>query len=283
MPLSLTDTLALLRDIGQNPRVSLGQNFLVDGNIVAKSVALADIRAEDTVVEVGPGLGTLTRALLDTGATLYAIELDLKLHAYLERELVPASGGRLHLVQGDAVEHPLAKLPEGIPFKVVANLPYAISSPWMEALFAHSPLPRRMVLMLQNEAAERYMAEAGTKNFGAISVVVQCAYERKPGHKVPASCFHPRPEVGSQLLHLELRKDSRILSAATRALIRRLFQQRRKQLGSLCRADPTLSAWLERLVQDGLDPRTRPEAVPVEKWTLLEDFVIPPQHTPTNT
>ncbi|MBN1404291.1 MAG: ribosomal RNA small subunit methyltransferase A [Opitutales bacterium] len=274
MPLNLSETLSLLREIGQNPRQSLGQNFLVDGNIVEKSVALAQVNPGDRVVEVGPGLGTLTRALLGAGAEVYAIELDFKLHALLQRTLAVEFPERFHLLQGDAVDHPLAALPEDVPFKVVANLPYAISTPWMEGLFSHNPLPSRMVLMLQSEAAERYMATPGTKNFGAISIFVQAAFVRQPGHKVSRGCFHPRPEVDSQLLHLALREDARILSAPTRLAIRKLFQQRRKQLAALCRGDAALEAWLTRLVAEkAVDPRTRPEALPLEYWMLLEEHM----------
>jgi 16S rRNA (adenine1518-N6/adenine1519-N6)-dimethyltransferase len=277
VPLNLTETLSTLRELGQNPRGSLGQNFLIDGNIVEKSVALAEVKPKDTVVEVGPGLGTLTRTLLEAGADLYAIELDLKLHAYLQRTLAAEFPERFHLMQGDAVDHPLAGLPEGVPFKIVANLPYAISSPWMDALFTHNPLPERMVLMLQAEAADRYMAEPGTKSFGAISVFVQTVFERRPGHKVSAACFYPRPEVGSQLLHLARRSDARVLSAETRTAIRKIFQQRRKQLGALCRGEPKLEAWLARIGKDmGIEPRTRPEAVPVKAWMLLEETVPNP-------
>jgi len=274
VPLNITETLAQLREIGQNPRVSLGQNFLIDGNIVDKSISLAQVKQGETVVEIGPGLGTLTRTLLEAGATVYAVELDFKLHAYLQRTLAVEYPESLHLMQGDAMDHPLAGLPEGIPFKIVANLPYAISTPWMESLFAHNPLPSRMVMMLQSEAAQRYMAEPGSKSFGAISVFVQTAFDRQPGHKVSRGCFHPRPDVDSQLLHIVRKSEPIILSAPTRAVIRKIFQQRRKQLGALCRGNPALEAWLAQLVdKKGLDPRTRPEAVPVECWLLLEEHV----------
>lgn len=277
MPLNLSETLSLLQQIGQNPRGSLGQNFLIDGNIVEKSVALAEVKSGDVVVEVGPGLGTLTSTLLEAGATVYAIELDFKLHAYLQRTLAAKYPDRFFLMQGDAVKHPLAGLPEGIPFKIVANLPYAISSPWMEAIFAHNPLPERMVLMLQSEAADRYMAEPGTKSFGAISIFVQAAFERRPGHKVSADCFYPSPDVGNKLLHLARKQDSCIVSAETRGYIRKIFQQRRKQLGALCRGEPNLEAWLARIGSEmAIDRRTRPEAVPVKAWMLLEDTAPKP-------
>lgn len=270
MPLSPSDTRRLLAEIGQHPRKSLGQNFLVDGNIVAKSVDLAQVVPGDAVVEVGPGLGTLTEALLDTGAHVYAVELDLKLHANLRERLVPRFPDTFHLMQGDAVEHPLAGLPDATPSKVVANLPYAISTPWFEGLFARA-LPLRMVLMLQKEAADRYMAQPGSKSFGAISVFVQAAFDRQPGHRVSRGCFYPVPDVDSLLLHLKRKDAPYIFAPETRATIRRLFQQRRKQLGSLCRGDTALEAWLERIRTDlGIPPSTRPEAVPVDGWRLME-------------
>ncbi len=270
MPLSPSETRRILAEIGQNPRRSLGQNFLVDGNIVAKSLELARVGEGDAVVEVGPGLGTLTTALLDAGAEVYAVELDLKLHAHLQAGLAARFPDRLHLMQGDAVEHPLAGFPGGRDFKVVANLPYAISTPWFEGLFAH-PLPERVVLMLQKEAADRYLAQAGTKSFGAISVFVQAAFERQPGHKVSRNCFHPAPDVDSVLLHLARKENPRIFAPAVRERIRRLFQQRRKQLGSLCRGDAVLEAWLDSMKSRlGIPPETRPEAVPLEGWKLME-------------
>lgn len=264
MPLTPSETRTILRDIGQNPRKSLGQNFLIDGNIVAKSLELAKVKAGDAVVEVGPGLGTLTEALLAAGATVFAVELDLKLHAYLANKF--AGEPRLILMQGDAVDHPVANLdPSKGPYKVVANLPYAISSPWFEQLL-ELPLPERAVLMLQKEAADRYLALPGTKAFGAISVFVQGAFERRPGHVVSKNCFYPAPDVSSVLLHLERRRDPILFSSQDRDRIRKLFQQRRKQLRALCRGDERLESWLEAA---GIPPETRPEQVAMEAWERL--------------
>src|SRR5215211_6584284 len=132
MPLSPTATRELLTRLGHSPKRFLGQNFLVDGNIVRKSLELADVHAGDTVVEVGPGLGTLTTALLESGTDVWAVEKDRTLHAHLEAELAPRFPARFHLLEGDAVERPLAGLPVAPPdFKIVANLPYAIATPWL--------------------------------------------------------------------------------------------------------------------------------------------------------
>jgi 16S rRNA (adenine1518-N6/adenine1519-N6)-dimethyltransferase len=266
MPLSPSATRELLAQLGHSPKRFLGQNFLVDGNIVRKSLELAEIRPGDTVVEVGPGLGTLTAALLDAGAEVWAVEKDRHLHAHLAATLA-AGQERLHLLEGDAMDHPLAGFAGPGPFKIVANLPYAIASPWLDSVLA-GPLPDRMVLMLQQEAAQRYVAPPGSKQFGAISIFVQSAFDVAPGHKVDASCFFPKPDVESYLLHLARRPVPFIFSPAAKALIRGCFQQRRKQIGGLLRhrLPDAGAAWLARLKSAGLGPETRPEQIPVALW-----------------
>lgn len=272
MPLSPSETRALLARINHFPRRALGQNFLVDGNIVRKSLELAGIRPGDTVVEIGPGLGTLTEALLEAGATVWAVERDARLAQHLRDTLVPRFPATLHLTEGDALEFPLAGwVPSDparpSPVKIVANLPYAISTPWMDAVLG-GPLPERMVLMLQKEAADRYAAPPGSKTFGAISIFLQSAYATAPGHPVAATCFHPRPEVDSCLLNLHRLAEPFLFPRATRDLIRELFQHRRKQLGALLRGRLRDDGrrWFEMA---GVDPRARPEQVPVRSWQQL--------------
>ncbi|KXU36815.1 16S rRNA methyltransferase [Cephaloticoccus primus] len=331
MPLSYSATRDLLGRLGHSPKRFLGQNFLVDGNIVRKSLELARLASGDRVVEIGPGLGTLTRALLDAGAEVWAIEKDPQLYAYLAQEL--GGSARLHLMEGDAVEQPLAGLsqifknldlpldpknspewvsgpeiavqPDGaaaqpLDFKIVANLPYAISTPWMVGVLnaglpsqspeaepplagsaqnqrpgGAAPLPSRMVLMLQLEAAERYAAQPGTKAFGAVSIFLQSAYEVAPGHRVSGSCFYPRPDVDSCLLHLVRRVRPFRFSLKTQQVIRACFQQRRKQLGSLLRGKlpDGGQGWLAELEAAGFSAQTRPEQVPVALWEKLAPYV----------
>jgi len=271
MPLSPTATRELLARLGHQPVHRLGQNFLVDGNIVRKSLALAEVAAGEVVVEIGPGLGTLTSALLEAGASVWAVERDSVLHAHLAATLGAQYPATFHLLLGDAVEHPLAGLgPEDPAFKVVANLPYAIATPWLDAVLS-GPLPARLVLMLQQEAAERYAAEPGGKSFGAISVFLQAAYDVVPGHKVAAACFHPRPEIESRLLHLVRNADPFVFSPAQRLLIRSCFQQRRKQIGALLRErlPDHGAAFLEHLRAAGYSTQARPEAIPVSLWRRI--------------
>jgi len=270
MPLSPTATRELLAHLGHSPKRFLGQNFLVDGNIVRKSLELAAVCPGDTVVEVGPGLGTLTTALLEAGAQVWAVEKDRTLHAHLEATLSPRFPETFHLLEGDAVEHPLAGLPGAAEFKIVANLPYAIATPWLDAVLS-GPLPARMVLMLQQEAAQRYAAQPGTKSFGAISVFLQSAYAIGPGHKVAAACFFPRPDVESHLLNLVRLPVPHVFSAAEKALVRACFQQRRKQIGALLRARLPAGAagWRELLQAHGLSEQSRPEEIPTAVWRQL--------------
>jgi 16S rRNA (adenine1518-N6/adenine1519-N6)-dimethyltransferase len=270
-------TRSLLEEMGHFPRKQLGQNFLVDGNLVRKSLAMAEVVAGDTVVEIGPGLGTLTAGLLQTGASVYAVELDRvladRLLAWIESSSEAAN--RFRLLVGDAVESPLAAwegrsgnlqahAPENL--KIVANLPYAVSTPWFEALLKGRVLPRRIVVMLQKEAAQRYTAQDGSKNFGAISIFLQNAYQIADRHLVRRQSFWPVPDIDSVLLRLDLRSDAYLFSEAARKVIRELFTHRRKQLGSLLRNHPSAAHWASCLQGKGLSLQLRPEQIPLNLW-----------------
>ena len=273
--LNLNSTKALLEKLGHSPQKKLGQNFLVDANITRKSLQLAQVQAGERIVEVGPGLGTLTRALLGAQVNLFAVERDPTLHKYLSEEIAPEHPN-FDLLFGDAVEHPLANInPADGPFKIVANLPYAITSPWMDRVLAN-PLPEVISLMLQEEAADRLCAEPGTKAIGALSIDVALAFEKVGIHKVPGQCFFPPPAVGSVLLVLKKRETPRRLSDITRAAIRFCFTQRRKQIGALLRKCPekAVSTNAEGLLKKAeIDPKLRPEAVQIEQWVKLDEGV----------
>lgn len=284
-PYNLNTTRELLALLSHSPKKWLGQNFLVDGNIVRKSLELAAVREGDIVVEVGPGLGTLTTTLLQVGAKVFAVERDATLAAHLRERVAPHYPETFDLREGDAMDFPLAAFPEknpaGTPFKIVANLPYAISTPWMDAVLESGNLPETLVLMLQKEAADRFTATPGTKNYGALSVILEAAYERLPGHKVPAQCFFPPPKVDSYLLHLRRRENPVIFSRSARKIIRELFIYRRKQLGSALKKIPAetdvapekIAAWLALLPRFGVDALSRPECVPAAAWMALNELL----------
>lgn len=273
-PLSLSETRELLARLSHMPRKWLGQNFLVDGNIVRKSLELGEVAAGDTVVEVGPGLGTLTRTLLGAGVKLYAVEADRTMVYHLEQSLAPNYPETFHLKEGDAVDFPRAGLTDAADgsFKVIANLPYAISTPWMDAICA-GPHPSVMVLMLQREAAERLTAEVGTSHWSAVTAQVHLAFEKVRVHPVPAQSFNPPPKVDSCLLVLRRRPDARRLSPRAREVARMLFTQRRKQVGSSAKklfpGATDVAQWLADLPKYGLTSLARPEAIPAEAWLTL--------------
>ncbi|MDA7916817.1 16S rRNA (adenine(1518)-N(6)/adenine(1519)-N(6))-dimethyltransferase RsmA [Opitutaceae bacterium] len=270
-----SQTSETLKELDHRPRKNLGQNFLVDSNIVDKSIRLAEVVRDDQIVEIGPGLGTLTESLLEAGAQVWAIEFDPTLANHLRTNLSPAHSDTLHLTEGDALDHPRAGLhPSSLSekgFKVVANLPYAISTPWLDAMLVR-PLATRMVLMLQLEAADRFSAKPGGKQFGAISIFLQSVYDIEPGHKVPANCFHPRPDVESYLLNIRLKSDPFLFDPATKILIRECFQQRRKQIGALLKKKlgDGGAEWINSLSAEGLDYRARPEQIPISAWQRLK-------------
>jgi len=273
-PLSQTETRELLARLSHMPKKWLGQNFLIDGNIVRKSLELAEIKAGDRVLEVGPGLGTLTRTLLGAGVDLHAVEADPTMVYHLKQSLLPRWPQSFHLTEGDAVEKPLADLrdPADGSFKVVANLPYAISTPWMDAICA-GPHPEIMVLMLQREAADRLTAEVGTKHWSAVTAQVALAFEKVKLHPVPGQSFNPPPKVDSCLLVLKRRPDARRFSARAREVARALFTQRRKQVGSsgkkLFPDAADVRNWLEALPTHGLTTQARPEDIPAAVWLQL--------------
>lgn len=272
MPLSHSQTNQLLSSLGHEPRKQLGQNFLVDGNIVQKSVRLASLSPEERVVEVGPGLGTLTGCMLEHGAFVYAVEFDKRLYQHLQESLQPRFAGHLDLLNADAVDFPLANLPveklrsEALAktaatasttapttataatatpaaepvtvtadFKIIANLPYAISTPWLESVLSGPIRPQRMVLMLQKEAAERFVASPGNKTYGAISIFTASAYRVAATHAVSRQCFFPIPGVDSVLLSLEALPQPQPWPEQARQVVRQFFTHRRKQIGSLVR------------------------------------------------
>lgn len=273
-PLSLGETRDLLAQLSHMPKKWLGQNFLVDGNIVRKSLELAEIQAGDCVLEVGPGLGTLSRTLLGAGVELHAIEADRTMLFHLTESLQSRWPKTFFLTEGDAVEKPLADLGNRADgtFKVVANLPYAISTPWIDAICG-GPHPAIMVLMLQREAAERLTAEVGTAHWSAVTAQVALAFDKIKIHPVPSQSFNPPPKVDSCLLVLRRRTHAQRLSPRAKEVARGLFTQRRKQVGSSAKklfpgAEDVIQ-WLARLPQFGLTAQARPEQIHAEVWLSL--------------
>jgi 16S rRNA (adenine1518-N6/adenine1519-N6)-dimethyltransferase len=211
------------------PIKRLGQNFLIDPNIVRKIVSLAGLASSDYVLEIGPGRGILTEALSRAAGRVTAVEVDPRLHTYLETR--QAELPNVELVCEDALTYPVEILPMGTV--VVANLPYYISTPLLFRLLDQRDRFPRMVLMLQNEVADRLVAKPGGSDYGVLSVMAQYAAEITKAFRVSAQCFRPRPDVGSAVVLLRT-KTRRALSSEEEpkfaALVKASFAHRRKTL-----------------------------------------------------
>lgn len=254
----------------------LGQNFLIDPNIVRKIVALAEVSPDSRVLEIGPGRGVLTEALCKTAGHVTAVEIDPRLHAYLaERQ---AEFPNLTLVLEDALVYPVERLPVGTI--VVANLPYYISTPLLFRLLDQRDRFPRLVLMLQNEVADRLVAKPGSSDYGVLSVMAQYAAEITKAFRVSAQCFRPRPEVGSAVVLLRTRAQ-RELSPEEEpkfaALVKAAFAHRRKTLVNSLRDEGydqmRITGALERLT---LSPSVRAEVLSLEQLIQLTRCMVSP-------
>src|SRR5258706_4716160 len=253
--MTLTEVRQRLAELEIRPSKALGQNFLIDGNILDIIIEEADVRSNETVIEVGPGLGALTARLADRAGRLVAVEKDRRLAGYI-REKFP----EVELIVGDAVKVELPACD-----KVVANLPYNISTPILERFVEGESKPRRMVLTLQREVAVRLAATPRHKDYGALTLFTQLCYHVTMVHVVSAKCFFPAPTVESAIVALD-RREPRVKllpGAPFHEIVRQGFNQRRKMLRKLVTgADAALQA-------QGLSATVRAEELSLEQWITL--------------
>ncbi|MEO1008644.1 MAG: 16S rRNA (adenine(1518)-N(6)/adenine(1519)-N(6))-dimethyltransferase RsmA [Planctomycetota bacterium] len=268
VPQTLAEIKGLLAERGLAPKRSLGQNFLVDHNLIAKLVRAAGVTPGTLVLEVGPGTGTLTEALLDAGASVLACELDDGLAVLLRERFADREG--FALVHGDALRGKRAlntEVAERLgdrPFALVANLPYGCATPLLSTLLLHRPACGAMAVTVQKEVVDRLLASPGTRDFGPLSVIAQAACEAERIAHLPPACFWPRPGVDSAMVLLRRRPeppcDLAVLSEACGAL----FRQRRKRIAAPLRellgdADPP----------EGVAPGMRAEEIAVDALAAL--------------
>ena len=253
------------------PRKSLSQNFLTDAAALDAIVAAAELQPGDRVVEIGPGLGVLTRRLLAAGTSVLAVELDPRLAEYLRRELYGVEG--FELIEADALDlHPREMFP-GEPFKVVANIPYHITSPLLHAFLEGERPPRLMVILVQLEVAERVAAPPGQMSY--LSVFVQNVASAEVVARVPAASFEPAPAVDSAILRLRARADPAVGPGPDREPFHRVvqagFRQRRKQIhNGLGRELPLVPEALESALElCGVTRDRRPQTLSVDEWACL--------------
>ena len=263
-----------LRAAGLRARHALSQNFLADVDVLDSILAEANPGPERGVLEVGPGLGFLTRGLLDGGAAVTAVELDRGLAGFLRSEFEPEiETGRLRLIEGDALDQDLTRLVDA-PYDVVANLPYHITSPILHRLLGETPRPERLVLMVQREVAERIAAPPGRMSY--LSVFVQYHARVRLAFTVPGTAFEPEPAVDSAVIVVEpYPGDDRLPDAEAEDALWRLvqvaFRERRKMLHNvLSRQLPVEPARVAAALETaGIDPNRRPQTVAVGEWLAL--------------
>ena len=274
------ETIQVLQKHEFQFKKKFGQNFLIDPHVLDKIVDAAQITKDDFVLEIGPGIGTLTQYLCENARQVLAVEIDDKLIPILKETLQPYDN--VEVLHGDILKQDIQQIADtyndGKPIKVVANLPYYITTPIIMELFeSHVPL-ENVTVMVQKEVADRMKAEPGTKDYGALSLAVQ--YYAKPyiAAFVPPNCFMPRPNVGSAVIRLdclarvpvEVHNEKLMFR-----LIRASFNQRRKTLQNGIANSAELSFTKEQaaraIEQAGFDVRIRGEKLGLEEFARLAD------------
>jgi 16S rRNA (adenine1518-N6/adenine1519-N6)-dimethyltransferase len=246
-------------------RKRFGQNFLRDDTVIERILAAIDAGPDDTVLEIGPGLGALTRGLLASGCQLHAIELDRDLYADLQQR--HAGEPRLRLHQGDALQLDLATLdPAVAQWRIVGNLPYNISTPLLFHLLDQRQCIHDLHLMLQREVVERMAAAPGSRDYGRLTAMLAPFAEVEPLFDVAPECFVPRPQVWSTVVRLRMRPEPAFaIDARYGRIVAAAFSQRRKTLRNALRAELDAAA----IEACGVDPGARAEELPPEAFGRL--------------
>ncbi len=273
-------TIEVIQKHGFDFQKKFGQNFLIDSHVLDKIIAAAEITKDDFVLEIGPGIGTMTQALAEAAREVTAVEIDRKLIPILQETLADYSN--VTILNQDVLKTDIAAIARekngGQPIKVVANLPYYITTPIIMGLFESNVPVDSITVMVQKEVAQRMQAEPGTKDYGALSLAVQYYAQPYLAANVPPNCFIPRPNVGSAVIRLARYpkppvqvKDERLMFA----LIRASFNQRRKTLLNGLKNAPVLSLGREEILrafeQTGLSENVRGEALTLAQFAALSD------------
>ena len=265
---NLSATRHILKTFNLRASKRLGQNFLIDSAVVEGIVDAAEISEGDNVLEIGPGIGTLTQGLLEAGANVTAVELDKKLPAVLAHTLEGYENFKL--VEGDILKVDVEELmPQN--FKVVANLPYYITTQILLTLMERKLPLTKIVTMVQKEVAERMIAAPGSKSYGAMTVAVQFRADVRIAFDVPPECFIPRPEVTSSVVVCDIRESPfKVDETFFTKVVRAAFGQRRKTLiNSLIGAGFQRDAVAKALEVAGIEPARRAETLTLEEFAKL--------------
>lgn len=277
-----TGTIEILKKYDFNFQKRFGQNFLIDSNILEKIVSAAEITKEDCVLEIGPGIGTMTQYLAESAREVIAVEIDKALIPILADTLSPYDN--VTVINEDILKVDIRKLTEeknqGKPIKVVANLPYYITTPIIMGLFeSHVPL-KSITIMVQKEVADRMQVGPGTKDYGALSLAVQYYAKPEVVAYVSPECFIPKPNVGSAVIRLDRYENPPVQAENEEFMfkvIRAAFNQRRKTLANglgnasdLCITRQQAQDALEEL---GFSPSIRGEALTLEEFAKLSNYL----------
>lgn len=264
-------TQHILRAFNIKAKKGLGQNFLINPEIVDGIIRAAEITDQEPVLEVGPGIGTLTQALELAGARVTAVELDQSLLPILEKTLEGA--GDVRVVHGDILEVDINELMQGQTFKLVANLPYYITTPIIMKLL-ESRLPvERLVTMVQKEVAERMAASPGGRDYGALSIAVQYYAEVSIPLMVPSNSFIPEPKVDSAVVLCKLRAKPPVDVVSERLffqVVKAAFSQRRKMLSNCLKNMGVNGEFVQNwMATAGIDGKRRPETLSLQEFAAL--------------
>lgn len=261
-----------LKELGIDAKKGLSQNFLIDGNILRKIIKAADIHPQDHVIEIGPGPGALTEFLLDFGAHVTAVEIDPNFATALKR--LQTEGRSLNIFQEDFLKFPLedylAKIPSKV--KVVANLPYHITTPILTRLLPMHEKIESVTIMVQKEFAKRMTAAPGSADYGSFTVF--SAFYSHPTYcfTVEPTCFYPRPKVQSAIVHCQLRVPPRPdAEEAFFTLTRTAFQKKRKMLRTSLKELFPADAVEQALTNMGISPQARPEELSLDQFLIFFD------------
>lgn len=276
------NTIAVLKKYNIHFQKKFGQNFLIDTHVLEKIIASAGVMEDDFVLEIGPGIGTMTQYLCESAGKVMAVEIDGKLVPVLKDTL--SAYDNVMVVNEDILKLDMVQIAqeynEGKPIKVVANLPYYITTPIIMELFeSHVPL-ESVTVMVQKEVADRMQAAPGSKEYGALSLAVQYYAKAEIVANVPPNCFMPRPNVGSAVIRLTCHKENPVKVADEKfmfRIIRASFNQRRKTLQNGLGNDTGLSVTKEEaakaLEKMGLSQTIRGERLSLEQFAQLSNLL----------
>jgi 16S rRNA (adenine1518-N6/adenine1519-N6)-dimethyltransferase len=248
---------------------SLGQNFLHDANQLRRIVEAAHIASEDSVLEIGPGLGPLTELLLEKADRVLAIEMDKRLFDILETRFPTP---KLRLIHADALHYVRDQTRSWADWKLVANLPYSVASPILVELSENPKPPKSMTVTLQIEVAKKIEARANDDDYGLLSLLLQVRYKPDSHFKIPAASFFPAPAVDSACIHLELRPEPLLpleLLPKFKRIVKKAFSERRKMMLKLLKRDWPPDQISAAMNQVGLSPQIRAEAVTLNQFVAL--------------